>query len=141
MFGHQAVSRPVIRKPAAVCNIQLILIHANLDRNAALILLVAQGIEKGFTQGGIGNKVTLNTLHPFIGDFRLHIFQVYDLNDLVDLFQQGTVDFILITEIGIVFKESDFCVRTQLPAVRVFAKQQHCSIGVIPGVGQAQLFH
>ena len=64
-----------------------------------------------------------------------------DFNDLVNLFQQGAVNFILITEIGIILEKADFCVCAQLPAVRVFAEQQHRCVGIIPGIGQTQLFH
>ena len=141
VLAHQVFQRPVFRQTSAVGNVQLIFVHTDLDRHAGLILLVAQGVQQGFPQGFFRHKVPLDPLHPLIRDFGPHVLEVHKLYNLVNLFQNGAVDFILIQQVGVRLKIADFYIRAQLPFLRVFAEQQHGCIGQIWAVHQMQLLH
>ena len=82
---HQVFQRPVFRKASAVGDVQLIFVHADLDRHTGLILLMAQGIQQCFPQGFFRYKIPLNPLHPLISDFSPHVLEIYQLHDLVNL--------------------------------------------------------
>ena len=64
-----------------------------------------------------------------------------DFDDFINLLQNGTMDFILITKVSIRFKKSDLGVWAKLPFVGIFAKQEHGRICIVSSIGQAELFH
>ena len=91
---------------------------------------MAQCVQQGFPQGFLRHKVPFDPLHPLIGDFGPHVLEIHQLYDLVDLFQNGAVDFILIQQVGVRLKVADFHIRAQLPFLRVFAEKEHGRTGL-----------
>ena len=102
---------------------------------------MAQGVQKRLTQCGVGHKIPLDPLHPLIGDFCLHVFQVNDLDDPVDLIQQRAVDLVLIHQVGIRLKKADLRISAQQPLFGIVGKQQHGRVREIAVVDKMQALH
>ena len=130
MLAHQRIDRPGLGQRAHVCNIQLVVVNTDLNRNAARIILVDERIEDQFAQGLLRERKLLNPLLAIlIPDLSLEILEVDQFKRLLCLLQQRAMYIIVINEIGIILtKLTDLHIRARNPFLRLLCKKQCCSI-------------
>lgn len=98
--------------------------YSYLDLHPRIVIRMHQRIEYGFAHGILRNRITLHTNQAIITDTSLKILEIYEFNNPVRLNKQGTVNFILILQIGTITKETNFHISTAKPSFRLTMKKQ-----------------
>ena len=139
VFAHQMIRSPPLWKTPDVCDVQSVFIHADLDWDAGLILFVTDRVQQGLAKRFFRDKIPLYSPGALIANLRLHVFQVDHFQRLVYLFEDRPANFILIKQVGVVFKIADFEKGALLVSLRVFAKEEHCRVCQILAACQMKL--
>ncbi len=125
MLFSQPLHRPIGRQLAGIPQHDLVLVHANLDRCAAAVILVRNCVQNRFTQRDLRHRIRFHPLYALVRNQRLQILCVQGLHRLVHLREQIAVDLIVIQQIGIALEITDLHKRAGNETFRVRMKQQH----------------
>lgn len=88
MLGQQLLLGPAIRQLPGVPDHDLVFINADLDRNAAGIVLVDNSVEQRLAYGPPRKQETLDALDTLIVDISFEVFAVQKLERFFDLGRQ-----------------------------------------------------
>ena len=105
----------------------LVFIDTDLNRNAGCVILVNHCIEQGLAQGLQGEWITLHALNTFVADVCLEVFAVKQIQGLLNLNEQISVNFVLIAQFIIGDEKADLDVSAKHKALGLRAKQQRSS--------------
>jgi hypothetical protein len=78
--SEQRFHRPAIREHTRIPDTQAVFIDANLHGRAHGVVAVDEGVQDGFTQGGIGHRVALDALDALISDRGLEVFGPHEVD-------------------------------------------------------------
>ena len=140
MLPLQALQGPVFRQLTEVPQHDLVVIHADLDRHAAAVILVHHGIKQRLTQGQIRKQKLLDPLNALVAYVGLEVFEAQQFQCLLNLFKQIAVNFILIAQIVVGREKADLDKGARNKLLRRVAKHQRRRTTQIRPFRQLQVF-
>ncbi|EXI65126.1 MAG: hypothetical protein AW07_04737 [Candidatus Accumulibacter sp. SK-11] len=124
MLAHQFLQRPAFGQLACVPKHNLMRIDADLNGNAAAVVLVHHRIEQGLAQGGHGEQERFHPLQDIVADIGFEVFGAQGVQRLFYLRKQIAVNFVLVAQIIVGDEETQLDKRPWDKAFRILAKQQ-----------------
>ena len=124
MLAQQLFQRPALGQLTGVPQNDLMRIDADLNRNAAAVVLVHHRIEQGLAQGGQREQISFQPLQALVADVGLEVLGAQGLQRLFHLGKQIAVNFVLVAQVivGDEKAQLDECPRHK--PFRLLAKQQ-----------------
>jgi|GEM_PF-5851745 len=107
MLAEEPFQRLALRQVTGVPQHDLVFVNADLDRDAAAVVLVNDGIQQSFTQRTIGIQEGLHSLQALVADVSLQILRVQQLQSLLHLLEQVPVNLVLIPKVVVGHEEPD----------------------------------
>jgi len=107
VFANQLLDRPGGWKLPRVPDHQLVLIHADLNRDSRGVILVDDRVEDGLAEGGPGNWQGLNSLRAPVGDSRLQVFGGEQVHGAFHLPQEISPYFVVIEKVVVGPEKAD----------------------------------
>ena len=107
MFAEEPGKCPVGRQLPGVPKNEPVAVNADLDRDAAAVILVDDRIEESLAQGGPGKRVALDALQPLVADGGLEVFEIYQLQCFFDLLEEIAPDDVLVEKVVVGDEEAD----------------------------------
>ena len=107
MFAQELCQGPVFRQVAGIPEDDLVVVDADLDGDAAAVVLVDHGVEQGLAEGGLREEEGLAPLQAVVADVGLEIFGGQEVEGLLHLLEEVAVDLVLIAEVVVGQEEAD----------------------------------
>ena len=123
---HQGFHRPVFGQDATVADDDGLVLDADLYGRAKHIAIVGDRVVNRLAYGIARKRIGLNPPVVFVGDFRLQIFQVNQVNHLVGNLDERILQNILIQQVGVAAETAYLHITAHLNATRVAVEKQHC---------------
>ncbi len=132
MIFHQLLSVPVEQQHTVVGNTHLVVENLYLDRCASHPVVVNQCVENALPHCVSRERILLNSCLLVVGNSRLKIFEVYEIEDFVCYLKERAIDFVLIENVRLAGELSDLDVCSGAELLRILMKQQHGCLSQLP---------